>query len=194
MSMIHLFSDTEQETLRRWYPYAKAFGYRTTSLGEPGEHSGFMQRLHGHEDYLAITALSDNVFRNVIQYNRDGLLLGYDVYGKATQVEQNVLGNTRALCCPGASAKQLLEEFFDDHAMEFSQDLSDFDTEQDMSTAFHIIVLSALGLLAIADGRKRALDRIATQIVELKDEHEAEEKAAEAESSDSDYEETDEED
>jgi hypothetical protein len=191
MSMINRLSQAERQTLGRWYRYAEIWGYRTTDAGAAGDHSSYELRLHAMQQYPLITAVSDNVFRNVIQLERDNMLLEYDVLGKAKQAEQ-ISGEERALCTENSQGKQLLREYFTGTASEFADELEAIDLSFEMSTPFEIIVCSALVMYAIAFQTRHQVTEYVEHICTLRQEYEDEQAVENAEESDSDYEDIDE--
>lgn len=195
MSVKEELRDAEQQKLRDWLPYAEQFGYRTMEDGQPGGHSRYEIRLPNMQHYSAVTALSDNLFRNIIQFNRDDMVLGYDVFGKAAQAERDILcteGAAGELCNSDSSERQLLKQFFENEGSTLADDLEELiDREEDgdnMSVPFKIIVLSGFALVVIAYDRPQKLTRVVQDIVTLKDEYEAEKYADSKEKGDSDYE------
>jgi hypothetical protein len=175
-SMMDLMSTKEKRTLRRWYAYAVAWGYWTDADGEatPGEHSGYEQQLPDMDGYLAVTAVSDNVFRNVMHLKRDKYVLAYDVMGKASQADY-ILGHEQELCKKSNLIKKLLREYFAEEAVvPFADELEHFDLDQPMSVPFEIIVNSALVLYAIAYLKPDDVTEFVQQIIAVKDQYENE--------------------
>lgn len=181
--MLELLSTSEKKTLRRWYKYAKAWGYRTTASGQPDyDHSLYEDEVKDLDEYGAITSCSDNVFRNVIQFKRDNVLRAYDVLGKASQAD-TILGQEKYLCKRSNLGKQLLLRYFEEAAQGFADEIENFNLDQEMSVPFEIIVNSALALYAIAYLKPKDLMDAVESIVEVKKEYED----SLSDDSDSDY-------
>lgn len=170
MCLIDKLHPWELQKLQSWLPYAESFGYRTQA--EPN----YEDRLHNVQHYYAITAASDNVFRNIIQINRDEVLRAWDVYGKAQQTIRSLqLPAIREIKATGSAGKRLLRRYFVNTAPDFADELEDYDLDEVvMSRPFEIILLSALVIYALAFLRIADVQEYVARIDELYAEYEAE--------------------
>lgn len=141
----------ERRALQKWLPYAKAWGYRTALNGAVDPmHSRFELELHGDDfmPYGDLTCISDNVFRSIIQFNRnDGIFR--DVYQKARMCSGTDVEQLRDFDGP---VFDLLNRFFEGPVEEFAHDLENFNLNREMSLPFEIIINSALVLYSIVYG------------------------------------------
>jgi len=165
MSLLKSLRPREKKMLQDWLPCAEAWGYRTVHDKPSYDHSAYELDVLEGGFYSEITPVSDNVFRNIIQFNRDNMLLKYDVFGKAKDCqyfEQYVA----EICKKKSSIRVLLKKYFDGPAgRQMALDIEANDPDDPMSVAFAIIFNSASLLYCIAYETKSAVLQLANDIV-----------------------------